>query len=864
MHPPHSSERAKRLEGLFDEAVALDVAARRDFLDRACAEDDQLRREVESLLAAFDTHAADVRRFFKAIPVTEPSSPGSGIESGAGDLGRMAGRRIDQYEILKKLGGGGMGVVYHAHDARLDRTVALKFLPPHLDGDDAAQARFIREAKAASALDHTNICTIHDVAETEEGQIFIVMAYYEGETLKKKIAGGPLPVRDALDYVRQIGRGLEKAHAAGIVHRDIKPANLLVTADGVVKILDFGIAKVAGVDLTRTGIPLGTVTHMSPEQARGDSVDHRTDVWSLGVVLYELLTGKQPFRGEYAEAIIYSVLHEEPESIRALRPDLPPELDHIVARALTKVPDARYQNVDEILADLEAPAGTLATDRAVRAPLRPRRREGRRAYRYGAAIVLLAALLMVVGEHYFSGSRASSGPTITSIAVLPPHNLSRDVDQEYFAAGMHDALISAVARIGALRVISRTSAMRYEGSDKSVPEIASELNVDGVVEASVYREGGSVRIEVRLFQALPEERQIWTQAFSREFENLPAMHGDVAQAIARQIQVTLSPEEEILLAGARPVNSATYEAYLRGMFYLNKSTPEDFERGLAYLHEAVEHDPADARAYSGLALGYVTLGHGPAPPPDAWMRARAAAERAVRLDSTLAEAWAALADVKTYFEWDWEGAEEAFRRANALNPNLAMNHYHYAWYLILFGRVEEALAEHERARELDPLTPLHTVWMPGVYLYTGRYAEALEEARRTVELYPEHAAALYVLGTSAAQMGAYDEAIDAHEKMARINPRWTFALGRTYAVAGRIDDALRILADLEAQPPSSWGAIGLADLHAALGNKDGAFRWLAYEPPHGWLPWSRANPALEPLRDDPRFHDLLRRLDLPI
>jgi tetratricopeptide (TPR) repeat protein len=299
------------------------------------------------------------------------------------------------------------------------------------------------------------------------------------------------------------------------------------------------------------------------------------------------------------------------------------------------------------------------------------------------------------------------------------------------------------------------------------------------------------------------------------------------------------------------------------MFHLNKSTPEDFQRGLAYLHEAVENDPADALAYSGLALGYVTLGHGPAPPPDAWMRAREAAERAVRLDSTLAEAWAALADVKTYFEWDWDGAEDAFQRANALNPNLAMNHYHYAWYLILFGRVEEALAEHRRAQELDPLTPLHTVWLPGVYLYTGHYARALDEARRTAEQYPENATALYVLGTSAAQMGEFDEAIAAHEKMVEVNPRWKSALGRTYAVAGRTEDARRILAELEAQPPTSWGAIGLADLHTALGNKDEAFRWLAYEPAHGWLPWSRANPALEPLRDDPRFHDLMRHLGLP-
>jgi serine/threonine protein kinase/Flp pilus assembly protein TadD len=763
-----------------------------------------------------------------------------------------------------------MGVVYHAHDTRLDRTVALKFLPPHLDSDEAAMARFIHEAKAASALDHTNICTIHDIVESEEGQLFIVMVYYDGETLNKKIARGPLPVDEALDYSRQIARGLAKAHGAGIVHRDVKPANLLVTTDGVVKILDFGIAKVAGVNLTVTGVPVGTVAYMSPEQARGGAVDHRTDIWALGVVLYELLTGKHPFNGDYPQAIIYSVLNEEPKPIGVLRPDLPPALERAVNKALAKNPDERYQNFEDFLADLTLSPANVQRAAPPHPSVVSRSTVPGRPIVYGAAGLLLVILLVALGERYYFGERlssfvglSSSAQAIGSIVVLPPQNLSQSDDQEYFVAGMHDALISALARIGKLRVISRTSAMRYRDSDKTVPEIARELNVDGLVEASVYRDGSDVHVQVRLIRAHPEERQLWTQAFEREFENVPEMHGDMAQAIARQIQVTLSPEEEALLTSARPVNGEAYEAYLRGMFHLNKSTPEDFQRGLAYLHEAVENDPADALAYSGLALGYVTLGHGPAPPPDAWMRAREAAERAVRLDSTLAEAWAALADVKTYFEWDWDGAEDAFQRANALNPNLAMNHYHYAWYLILFGRVEEALAEHRRAQELDPLTPLHTVWLPGVYLYTGHYARALDEARRTAEQYPENATALYVLGTSAAQMGEFDEAIAAHEKMVEVNPRWKSALGRTYAVAGRTEDARRILAELEAQPPTSWGAIGLADLHTALGNKDEAFRWLAYEPAHGWLPWSRANPALEPLRDDPRFHDLMRHLGLP-
>ena len=854
-------ERAARLEIIFDEAIDLVPAARSAYLDTQCAGDAELRRDIETLLDAFDTHAADVRRMLEDLPLAGVATSAAD-GAGASDGGGMSGRRVGPYQILKKLGGGGMGVVYLARDVRLERLAALKFLPIYMSADEDAKARFINEAKAASALDDARICTVYDIGETEDGQLFIAMAYYEGETLAEKIAAGPLSIRDALGYAIQVAEGLDTAHARGIIHRDIKPANLLVTTGNAVKILDFGIAKVSGVSLTITGVTPGTVAYMSPEQVQGNDVDHRTDVWSLGVVIYEMLTGRKPFDGDYYQATLYAILHTDPEPIATSVPDAPPALEHVVAKALAKAADERYQDLDALLNDLRAVAGAIDTGSHASLPhlSRPARRI-RRGHVVGASIVLV--ILLLAGGYYALGDRILSRRAVTSMVVLPLQNQSLDAGEEYFVAGMHDAMIGALSQIGSLRVISRTSAMRYTGSGKSIPEIARELNVDGVVEGSVYREGREVRIQVRLIQAHPEERSLWAETFQQDLQNVPAMHGEVARAIARQIRATLSPDEDSRLASARPVNVETYEAYLRGMYHLNKSTAEDFDRGLDYLHEAVDKDPADARAYTGLAYGYITLGHGSGAERDTWARARAAVERALGLDSTLAEAWAGLADIKLYHEWDWEGAERAFRKANSLNPNLAMNHYHYAWYLILMGRIEEAVVEHRRAQELDPLTPLHSVWIPGIYLWSGRYEEALDVARRTVEEYPENATALFVLGNSAAEMGLFDEAIAAHEKAAAINPRWKFALGRSYALAGRTGDARRILAEVEALPPNPWNAYGLTCLHAALGNEDEAFRWLMYEPPHGWVAWSVRDPMMAPLWDDPRFDVLRRRLAVP-
>jgi TolB-like protein/tetratricopeptide (TPR) repeat protein len=487
--------------------------------------------------------------------------------------------------------------------------------------------------------------------------------------------------------------------------------------------------------------------------------------------------------------------------------------------------------------------------------------------RVEAALLSAVAIFGVLGAVAFGPRRAGpAGPPDSelAIAVLPPTDAVGDPTQDHFVAGMHEALISQVAQVGALRVISRRSTARFASSDATVPEIAEALGVDAIVESTVTRPGDSVRIQVRLIQAVPEERLVWSETFDAEIQNVLAMHGEVARSIAREVRVDLTADEQTRLATPAPVDPATYEAYLRGMHALNKGSPEDLMRGIQLLHEAVDRDPADALAYAGLAIGYATLGHGPAPPPDAWPRALEAANRAVSLDPSLAEAHAALADVKLYYEWDWAGAEEEFRRANALNPSLAMNRYHYAWYLALLRRWDEAIVQHRLAKQLDPLTPLHTAWLGGLYLWADLPGEdALAEAELALELEPTNLAGLIILGQAYLKLERYDEAVAAHERLADVSPAGLWFLGRTLAVAGRETEARRILEELETGPVSAWNAFGLAMINTALGDADRAFEWLDHEPHHAWLPWAAVAPWTEPLRSDPRFQEFLRRIALP-
>jgi TolB-like protein/Tfp pilus assembly protein PilF/predicted Ser/Thr protein kinase len=809
----------------------------------------------------------------------------------------MLGKIISHYRILEKLGRGGMGVVYKAEDTTLGRQVALKFLPEEWSKDRQALERFKREARAAAALNHPNICTIYEVGE-HEGQPFLVMELLEGETLEQRVSARPLKVNEIVELATSIALALEAAHAKGIVHRDIKPANIFVTQEGGVKILDFGLAKVARAgglstvggrsteSLTAPGVVAGTVQYMSPEQALGEAVDARTDLFSFGSVLYEMATGRVPFGGSTLGETLAHILHSEPETMGRYNSEIPAELERITGKCLEKKRQERYQTAKELRVDLQRlQRGTESGRVGAGLPWRPSR-AGRgaaeptwawhpqgapRRKRFAALALAGVTLIAAVAVGLNVGGlrdrlRGPVGPPrIESLAVLPLENLSGDPEQEYFADGMTEELITSLAKVGALKVISRTSMMQYKGTKKPLPQIAKELNVDAVIEGSVLREGSQVRITAQLIQAATDQH-LWAESYQRDLRGVLALQGEIASAIAEKVRAALTPTERARLASARSVNPEAYEAYLKGKFYVNKMTPEGYEKGLAYLNKAIEKDPTNPLPYAGLALCYSVIGHERF--PDAFARAGAAARKAEELGEPTAEMYLALGMIKLYSDWDYAGAEKDLRRAMELNPSLGEAHRDYSWYLFLIGHRDEALAEMKRAQEVEPLTPLFAADRGWQYWWAGQNDKAIEEARKSLELDPNFNEGLYVLGVMYAEKGMYAEAIAAQQKAGAVDPDWRWGLARTYAQAGRTDEARRVLAKFlreKPKPAGAWAGWFLAEIYAALGEKDEAFRWLeaCYKERHSFLPWLADNPAYAPLRSDPRFQDLVRRMNLP-
>lgn len=763
-------------------------------------------------------------------------------------------------------------MVYKARDTKLDRPVALKFLPPYLAASAEAKDRFVHEAKAASALDHPNIGYIHEINEAGEGQLFIAMAYYRGETLKEKIARGPLPIEEAVDYAMQIAEGLAKAHEAGIVHRDVKPANVMVTDEGRVKIVDFGLAKMQDVSLTRAGVALGTAAYMSPEQTRGEAVDARTDLWALGAVLYEMLTGERPFRGESAQAVIYAIRNDDPTPMDRRSDQVPAALQAIVERCLTKGPRERYQTAEELRAELRQMQQAMETNKGTIALPGPSalpqlQKWGRHpTWKRRVAVGLTGVVALLLALWAFAPGRqtrveqlggASPASEVRSLAVLPLVGLSEEAEQEYFAAGMTEALINRLGQMVDLTVISRTSVLRYRGTETPVRQIARELGVDAVVEGSVLRAGPRVRVTAQLVEA-PTGRQLWAASYEEELRDVLALQSKMARAVATEIQVALTTDQKDRLARARPVNPKAYKAYLRGTYHL---TRKRLDQGLDHLRQAVDEDPADPLAWAGLATGYVNIGHSPASTPEAFQRAKAAAMRALELDATIAEAHAALADVKLYYDWDWAGAEQAFQHAIELNPNLAEAHRHYAWLHLVLGREDVAIAAMERAHAVSPLAPLYPAELGWLYWTMGRCDEAIDEARTSLELHPDYPVGLLVLGGVRAETGLFEEAIAALEKTGPF--KWARTeLARTYARMGRTEDARRVLAEFDNAAPAN--APLLARIHAALGEKNRALRWLdaGYASRNRNMPWIGVAPAFKSLHGEPRFQALLEKVGL--
>jgi serine/threonine protein kinase/tetratricopeptide (TPR) repeat protein len=785
----------------------------------------------------------------------------------------MIGKTISHYLISEKLGEGGMGVVYKAEDTTLRRMVALKFLPPHLIGTRRDMARFLVEARAAAALDHPNICTIFEIDEGGN-QPFISMAYIEGKNLKDIVEDGPLNLADALRYALQVARGLEEAHAKGVVHRDIKSANIVVSDKGHAIVMDFGLAKLEGqTKITRTGTTMGTVSYMSPEQARGEEVDHRSDIWSLGVVLYRMLVGRYPFEGEHQTAVIYAVLNDSHEPLTALRTGIPLELERIVNKMLAKDRRERFQTVSDLIVDLKA-VNTELSEKKTRTlevkTSKPARL--RRAWVMGG----VAAMIVVSGliawwqlSDRSDTSTADHAVTVderVSIAVLPLDNMSQNEDQEYVADGMTEALIAELAQIRALRVISRTSVMRFKRTTLPMTEVAAALGVNTIIEGSVMQVGGRVRVTAQLIDGKTDEH-LWAQSYERDMSDILALQSEVARAIADEVKVELTSGESERLASSSAVDPRAYDLYMRGRYYWNRRTSPDLRRALELYQQAVEIQPDWALGYSALAETHAVMaGWGTLPTGEAYPRVREFAGRALELDPSLGSAWACLAGTAENWDWNWDRAEKNYLKAIELEPNNATSHQWYADFLSTHGRFDEATEQIDLAQKLDPLAPIIGLTKAGIYSISGELDRAIVECNLVVAMDSTFLGVYLLLGDTSRYAGRGDQAAEAYAQYyeavapgAGESIRRAFASGGIDAVTRVVIGGTRQASRFQYISPATMGF-----LFASIGEADSAMVWLdkAYNERAHPLVSAAVSLHCEPIRDDPRFIDLLKRMKL--
>ncbi len=802
----------------------------------------------------------------------------------------MVGKTLSHYRIIERLGGGGMGVVYLAEDTKLGRTVALKFLPEELAKNAQALERFQREARAASALNHPNICTIYEIdaaclTDTNDLVHFIAMEYLDGQTLKHTIDGKPFATEDVLDFALQIVDALDTAHAQGIIHRDMKPANIFITKRRRAKILDFGLAKLTQTDLHRDGVSamatreqvdpltgpgmaIGTAAYMSPEQARGVEVDARTDLFSFGLVLYEMATGRQAFAGATTAIVFDAILNRAPSSCAQLNPKSPPELERIINKSIEKDRDTRYQSAAELRADLKRLKRELDSGKSTSGTLLETHPKESKRRHIGLALIAFLLVAVAGAALYFRDAR---GNQIRSLAILPFTNVRSDPETEYLSDGITESIINSMSPLSNLRVLARGVVFRYKGKQVDPQQAGHDLNVEAIVQGSLLLQGDTLLINTELIR-VSDGSQLWGQQYNRKLADILDVQRDISKRISEQLRLKLSGEEEKWVTSADTDNTEAYQLYLKGRYYWNRRNAEALQKAVGYFQHATELDKNYAPAYAGLADCYTLFSrYDLVSPKESFPLAKSAAAEAIRIDPSLAEAHTSLAYTLSRFEWDWAGAEKEFKRAIELDPNYATGHQWYGEFLISRGNLEQGAREIEKALQLDPLALIQGGMVSYAYYMERKYDLAIDQAQKTLELDPTYPRTYLRLGKALIQKSRYQEAITAFEKGSQLSnsrPTYLANLGYAYAMSGDKEKALKIAGELESKSKQIYvSPYNIALIYAGLGDQEQAFQWLekAYEARDDWLSEQLSvDPVWDPIRSDWRYASLLRRMNFTL